>query len=300
MSLKQTPDPPGLSVIAVFFNMRREAARTLHSLTREYQGIGAGNGYEVIVIDNGSSQPLSETETLSFGPEFQYCYVDAASPSPCETINKFTLKARFENVMVIIDGARILSPGIARLAIAALGMFEHPFIYTLAMHIGDKPQNYLVSEGYNQAVEDKLLETTGWEKNGYALFPVSSVALSSKAGFFSRLAESNCFVVRKDDFIKIGLYQSGFKSPGGGLCNLELFNRMNAAGWMEPVMLLGEATFHQFHGGVATNAPMERHPWEAMEKEYMEITGQRYRGVFRPPLYIGSYREECAGLYNAK
>lgn len=300
MPPEQTPATPGLSVIAIFFNMRREAARTLYSLTRGYQGLGGENEYEVIVIDNGSSQPLSQDDVRSFGPEFEYHYVDAANPSPCETINKFALKARFENIMVIIDGARILSPGIARLAIAALGMFEHPFIYTLAMHIGNKPQNYLVAEGYNQVVEDKLLEATGWEKNGYALFPVSSVALSSKRGFFSRLNESNCFVARKDDFIKAGLYQSRFKSPGGGLCNLELFNRINATGWIQPVMLLGEATFHQFHGGVATNAPMERHPWEAMEKEYMEIVGERYREVFRPPLYLGSFHEECAWLYNAK
>jgi|CXWL01.1.fsa_nt_gi glycosyltransferase involved in cell wall biosynthesis len=299
MLFKRKPKPPGLSVIVVFFNMRREALRTLYSLTKKYQGLSDNNRYEVIAIDNGSSQPLSPTEVRSFGPEFSYQYVDTDNPSPCEAINRFVLDARFENVVVIIDGARILSPGIMRQSITALEMFSHPFIYTLAMHIGNKPQNYLVCEGYNQTVEDELLESIAWKSNGYILFSVSSVALSSKRGFFSRLTESNCFVIKKDDFIKMGLFQSKFKSPGGGLCNLELFNRVNGAEWAQPIMLLGEATFHQFHGGVATNVPMDQHPWDAMEREYVEIIGEQYKSIFRPPLYIGLFHEECTELYNA-
>ena len=290
--------PPGLSVIVIFFNMRREAKRTLYSLTKEYQGLSDSDRYEVIAIDNGSSQPLSPNEVGAFGPEFSYYYVDTDKPSPCEAINRFVKNAHFENVMVIIDGARILSPGIMELTIKALKMIEHPFIYTLGLHIGDQPQNYLVSDGYNQSIEDELLESTEWKSNGYMLFSVSSVALSSKQGFFSRLAESNCFTIRKDDFIKIGLFQSRFNSPGGGLCNLELFNRVNDTKWIQPVMLLGEGTFHQFHGGVATNVPMEQHPWDVMEIEYVEIIGEQYKTIFRPPLYFGVFHKECAPLYS--
>ena len=64
-------------------------------------------------------------------------------------------------------------------------------------------------------------------------------------------------------------------------------------------MLFGEATFHQFHGGVATNVSIEQHPSESMEREYTQIVGERYRPRFRPPLYLGFLRQERAGLYNA-
>lgn len=298
MLIETKRDAPGLSAIVVFFNMRREAPRTLYSLSREYQGLG-DRRYEVIAIDNGSSEPLSSGLVRSFGPEFSYHYVQTDNPSPCETINEFVSNARFDNVMVIIDGARILSPGIAQLTLTALKAFAHPFIYTIGMHLGTKPQNYLVSTGYGQLVEDELLQRIDWKQNGYSLFSVSCPALSSKNGFFSRLSESNCFTLRKEDFTTAGSYRSEFKNAGGGLCNLELFNRLNDCMWLQPVVLLGEASFHQFHGGVATNVPISEHPWKVMEKEYAEIVGERYRNKFRPPFYLGPFREECSHLYLA-
>jgi hypothetical protein len=288
----------GISVVVIFFDMRREARRTLYSLSRGYQQLDDSTRYEVLAIDNGSSKPLSSDLVRTFGPEFRYHHIEAENSSPCKTINQFVLNACFDNVMVIIDGARMLSPGIMGLTFSALEAFAHPFIYTLGMHIGARPQNYLVNEGYNQSIEDTLFESVDWRSNGYSLFTISSLALSSKRGFFSELTESNCFALRKDDFAKAGLYRTQFKSPGGGLCNLEVFNRLNAAEWIQPVMLLGEATFHQFHGGVATNVPTDQHPWKAMEKEYAGIVGENYRHKFRSPLYLGAFHDECAKLYN--
>ncbi len=288
-----------LSVVVVFFNMRREAARTLYSLSRAYQEIPNNVDYDVCAIDNGSSQPLDKELVQSFGDEFHYHFISEAERSPCSVINQSVLSARYANVMVLIDGARILSPGIVRQTLLSLEALAHPFVYTFGMHLGSKPQNYLVTEGYNQSQEDALLERTDWKARPYSLFPISSPALSSKRGFFSRISESNCFTLRKQDFVKAGLYDLRFRSAGGVLCNLELFNRLNRCEWIQPVMILGEATFHQFHGGVATNAPIKSHPWEAMAKEYFEIFGEPYENKFRPPLYLGSFREECAFLYEA-
>ncbi len=292
-------EKPALSVIVVFFSMRREALRTLYSLSRSYQALDSSHCYEVLAIDNGSSEPLSSDVVRRFGPEFSYHYVQTDDPSPCRTINRFAADCRFDNIVVLIDGARLLSPGVMRLTCAALQAFEHPFVYTLGMHIGSKPQNYLIREGYDRSVEDNLFKSIDWRRNGYSLFSISSVALSSGQGFFSRLKESNCFALRKEDFVKAGLYRPQFQSAGGGLCNLELFNRLNSLEWIQPVMLLGEASFHQFHGGVATNVPIEQHPWKAMEQEYTEIVGARYEPVFRPPFYLGEFHNECAGLFNS-
>ena len=44
-----------LTVLVVFHNMRREAARTLHSLSRAYQRDIDNLDYEVIAIENGSA-----------------------------------------------------------------------------------------------------------------------------------------------------------------------------------------------------------------------------------------------------
>jgi hypothetical protein len=51
---------PTLSIVVVVHRMAREARRTLHSLTREYQRGIEGLDYEVIVVDNGSPEPLGE------------------------------------------------------------------------------------------------------------------------------------------------------------------------------------------------------------------------------------------------
>ena len=66
--------PLDLSVVVVFYNMRREAARTLHSLSRAYQEGIDDLDYEVLVVENGSDddQKLGEEFVESFGPEFRY------------------------------------------------------------------------------------------------------------------------------------------------------------------------------------------------------------------------------------
>ncbi len=291
--------PRGLSIIALFYEMRRAAPRTLFSLSRAYQQLDSSYPYEVVALDNGSTDPLTAEEVRSFGPEFRYHFVNSEYPSPCATINQAVAEAHFDQVMILIDGARMLSPGILSLTAKALETFEHPFIYSIGMHLGAKPQNYLVAEGYNETVEDSLLASIDWQRNGYSLFTISSPALSSKRGFFSRLTESNCFALRKKDFARFGGYEPRFTSAGGGLANLDFFNRANEADWIQPIMLLGEASFHQFHGGVATNVPLAQHPWSRMLEEYSQIMGVPYLNRFRPPLYFGSFREECASLYQA-
>ena len=49
-------DAVDLSVVVVFYNMRREAARTLQSLSRSYQEELDDIDYEVIVVENGSDE----------------------------------------------------------------------------------------------------------------------------------------------------------------------------------------------------------------------------------------------------
>lgn len=287
----------GLSVVVNFYNMRREAPRTLYSLTSRYQNFCDAFDYEVIAIDNDSSEPLDEAVVNSFGQHFSLLPVKSEFPSPCKAINQAVEQAQYDYVLISIDGARMLSPGIFKAFAQIMKVHEHPFIYTLGMHLGHKPQNYSILEGYNQQVEDELLQTVDWQQDGYQLFTISSVAPSSKKGFFSKLMESNCIILKKEDYLTLGGYDERFQFAGGGYCNLELFNRCSQAEFLQPIMLLGEATFHQFHGGTATNVPMKDHPWPGMRKEYEEIVGEPYETIWQAPLYFGSYLEAIAPLY---
>lgn len=284
---------PKLSIIVNFYNMQREAARTLYSLSPAYQQAIKAEDYEVLVIDNGSTQPLDAKTVKAFGKNFHYHYLQTHSASPCKALNQAARLAKGEFIMCCIDGARILSPNILSLSLQAAKLHPHAFIYTMSMHLGSKPQNLSIQEGYNQQVEDQLLATVDWQANGYQLFTIASTALSSGNGFFSSFAESNCFCLRKSDYLQLGGFDEAFTSKGGGLVNLDFFNRIHENQRFYPVLLLGEATFHQFHGGVATNVSLEEHPWEMMASEYETIRHQPFQSKFKQPHYFGNIAKEA-------
>ena len=158
--------------------------------------------------------------------------------------------------------------------LTAFRAFPNPFVYTLGWHLGDAVQNVSIETGYNQAVEDRLLESVDWRANGYALFSISALALSCREGWFSTVAESNCFALPKSQFVRLGGFSREFQAPGGGLVNLDFFALACAAPELTPVLLLGEGTFHQYHGGVATNVAMADHPWEKFHEEYRRVRGK--------------------------
>jgi len=127
-----------------------------------------------------------------------------------------------------------------------------------------------------------------WQQDGYGLFDISSVALSSGKGYLSPFTESNCVTMRRSVYQEIGGFDEKFTSPGGGITNLDFFNCANEIADIDPVLLLGEATFHQFHNGIATNAPPRDHAWESMAAEYLKIRGKPFRPYFKKPVYFGS------------
>ena len=298
MTRAATP-APRISVVAVFHNMRREAVRTLHSLTHAYQRDIAAGDYEVIAVDSGSTEPLDASTVTGLGPDFRYIQWETSLPSPCGALNHGVQLARAPLVVCLIDGARILSPCILKYTLEAASLHAHPFVYTFAMHLGSKPQYQSVEEGYNQEQEDTLLASVDWAQNGYRLFDISSVAGSSGNGFFSQLHESNCFAMRRNDYVAIGGLDERFDTPGGGLANLDFFNRVHEHDALRLFMLLGEATFHQFHGGVATNAPISRHPWNAMVQDYARIKGRPFDFAYRRPEYFGGWPSECERFLKA-
>lgn len=270
-----------VSMVIVAWNMARELPRTLQSLLPGMQRGVDGLDYELIVVDNGSIPPVE----IPSDPRIRLIRIDQAPPSPAHAINVGLHSARGDLCGVMIDGARIASPGLVATAAQAARLHSRPVIATLGFHLGSDVQMRTVHTGYDQRAEDALLAASGWEEDGYRLFSISAFAGSSAAGWFGPLAESNALFMTPVMWAELGGYDARFASPGGGMVNLDTFARACALPASQLIILLGEGTFHQVHGGIATNALVS--PGQQLQAEYRALRG----APFSPPtvdrLYFG-------------
>jgi hypothetical protein len=141
--------------------------------------------------------------------------------------------------------------------------------------------------GYGQAAEDRLLADSGWEDDGYRLFEISTPAGSWGRGLFGPAGESSSLFCFRSIWDELGGLDEQFGLPGGGMVNHDLYRRVCALAGVELIVLLGEATFHQFHGGAATS---RRYTWDEMHAEYQAIAGMAHRPPDNRPLYVGHVR----------
>ncbi|MEM8696108.1 MAG: glycosyltransferase family 2 protein [Pseudomonadota bacterium] len=280
---------PLLSIVVIFHDMRREAERTLYTLSTAYQRGASTALYEVIAIDNGSRAPLDPGRVAAFGSNFTYVALETRSPSPAAAVNRGMRMTRGSLVATIVDGARMASPGLVQTTVHAAAKHSQPFVVALAWHLGPDIQNVSMLDGYDQAGEDAMLASIDWRADGYRLFDIATLAPSSRCGFRGGMpSECSWFAMRRDTFFQTGGFDERFQSPGGGLVNQDFLNRVMASPDIEPVVLLGEGSFHQFHGGVATNVPMDAHPMRGFREEYARIRGEAFTSkIFAEPAYFG-------------
>ncbi len=291
---------PSLSIVVIFHNMTREAERTLFTLSADYQIGVSAEDYEIIAIDNGSDLPLSPDWVASFGPNIEYQYLDTAAVSPVDAVNLGAEVACGHFVAIIVDGARMVSPGLVRATLSALQAMKNPFVCALAWHLGPDVQNASISRGYNQEAEDDLLSSIDWRNNGYGLFEISTLAQSSSVGFLGGLPrECSWLALPRRRFQDIGGFDSRFRSPGGGLVNHDFLERVSADPATGCVVLLGEGSFHQMHGGVATNCSLAEHPMARFQEEYHSIHEKDYAPTALPaPYYLGSLSPQTLKFVN--
>lgn len=285
---------PRLSIVVVIFNMRREAPRTLFSLSASYQRNVSATDYEVIVVENGSSEPLAAEELAQFGPNFRYLRIDNASPSPAAAINRGVALSKASFVGIMIDGARIATPGVVHLALQSLQRFKRAVVGTVGFHLGPDTQMYSLQHGYNQTVEDELLASIDWRHHGYRLFNISALAGSSPRGWLDTINESNLIFMERMLFNELGGFDERFSLPGGGIVNLDFYHRACELPHSTLLTLLSEATFHQIHGGVITNQPAAELPQrlQSYDEEYQSIRGIYFEKSSRIPLLFGTILPE--------
>lgn len=279
-----------LTILVVFFNGKREAERTLHSLTTDYQIDSVKGSYKVLVLDSGSSEPLDQARVESFGDYFEYHYVKTSHPSPTEALAYGLSITDTPYISVCIDGARMLSPGILKHFFQILEVDSNPHVFTPRYYIGEYDQMDSVHLGYNKEEEDKLFKSIPWRENGYRLFDICSIEQSEEYEYGSP-AESNLFFVKTDELIKSKIFEKPYYSAGGGLINLDCFLYFSNRPKIKNYCLVGEGTFHQIHGGVASNTAREDNKVPEYRIEYYKINNTSYHRTRFDIIYYGKYNE---------
>ncbi len=293
---------PKVSVIIISYNMSREIPRTVESFLPPYQQRLASEDVEILVMENGSTQPISNFTRDRWPSNVKYIEVPDAQSSPARALNLGANIARAPVVCPVIDGARMASPGLLATGLQALNMFERTFAASVGFHLGHKLQQQAIKEGYNRDLEDALLRDIRWPTDGYRLFEIAAPGGSSQYTWFGALAESNAPLLRKSLYEELGGYDEAFDLPGGGLVNLDFLSRALELDDLEYVLLLGEATFHQIHGGVTTSADIGKTDgsgssiWDTYVRQYKDIRAKNYSKPIRKPILFGKFPEKAANI----
>ena len=296
------PPQPGdvvdLTVVVVFYNMAREAARTLHSLSRTYQRDIDDLSYEVIVVDNGSDpdEALTTEFVASFGPEFRLVSMGSeAKPSPVPALSEGLRLGRGRHFGFMIDGAHILSPGVLHHALSGLEAYAPAIVMTQQWYVGPGQQPVTTAQGYDEVFEDQLFNEIQWPSDGYRLFEIGHFI--GDRDWFDGIIESNCMFAPRALLEQVGGFDESFSTPGGGYTNLEIFDRLGAHPNTDVVTIVGEGSFHQVHSGTTTNDTEiagRREKISGYAADFETLRGRSVSGPAKLMKYVGSFNHRAA------
>jgi hypothetical protein len=181
----------------------------------------------------------------------------------------------------MIDGARMLSPGVIANTLAVQRLSRDAIVAVPGYHLGERLQQEAMLTGYDETVETALLEGIEWPADGYRLFEIACLSGTSVSGFFRPIGESNFIAVSRELWQRLGGFDPRFNSTGGGQVNLDFYKRACELPESIPVLLAGEGCFHQFHGGITTGQSGERR--RAIMAEHFAQYGALRGGPYKPP-----------------
>ena len=142
---------PKLSVVVVCYEMAAQIKNTLRSLLPPYQRGVETSDYEIILIDNGSAKSLDqETRTISPNLECIYILPIQSSPNPALAMNRAAALSRAPLLCLMIDGARMLTPGVLSWGMRLLELAPGAIVEARGWHLGPKWQPESVAEGREQ------------------------------------------------------------------------------------------------------------------------------------------------------
>lgn len=292
----QPPEPvhqdaiPFVSIVVIIYNMAEQAQKTLRSLVSGYQIGVCKDDYEVIIVENESSQCLENSFLKQLPDNFRYFLRKNAESSPAKAINFGALQAHGEHICIMIDGARMLTPGVVKQLIRGHIVSPHAVVTVPGYHLGEVLQQTAVLNGYCEQSENDLLNSISWPDDGYKLFDIACLSGSCKPGFFRPNCESNCISLSRAMWADLGGFDERFDLTGGGLINLDFYKRACEHPDILHVIALGEGTFHQFHGGITTGGQPEHKRQEyidASKLQYRQLRGSNFQNPVTTPVYLG-------------
>jgi hypothetical protein len=285
-----------ISFVLIAYNMPTQAENTIRSLLPDYQRGVPPEHYEVLIVENESPNTIDREFLATLPANFSYHLRKETRPTPIFAINYGLGLARGRNVCVMIDGARLLTPGVVGNMILGHRLTENAMVTVPGYHLGEELQQNAVSSGYDVEHERKLMQSISWPDNGYRLFEIACFSGSCKWGFFLSQSESNCISLPRERWAALGGYETRFEAHGGGLVNLDLYKRACELPGIQHVVLLGEGSFHQFHGGATTggdDGQARQEVIEGIKSEYQRIRGQKYKAPETDPIYLGRLPREA-------
>lgn len=287
---------PRLSVIVVVYRMPAQAMNTLISLSAAHQRAVRAADYEVIAVENTSDAMLDPAAVAALGPNVRYLRRHEAGVSPSPAINAAAKVANGAHIAVMVDGARMVTPGVVRGLLDAQRIAAMPVVSVPGYHLGDTLHSQAAATGYTAAQEQAWLADLDWRADGYRLFNRAVFSASCSNGFLMPMAESNCVAVPRRLFTTLGGFDEAFATPGGGYVNLDFYRRAVLSRGTRLVVLPGEGAFHQFHGGATTGAPATDHEAvvASMMAEYRRLRGADYAPPEVPGVLLGEVHQAVA------
>jgi glycosyltransferase involved in cell wall biosynthesis len=249
---------PSLSVIVIGYRMAGQLANTLKTLLPGYQRGIAATDYEVVLVENASDDCLPDSVIGSLPGNFKYFLREEAGNTPVPAINFAFQQCRGDYIGLIMDGARMLSPGVLETAAMARALSADALTAVPGYHLGEQEQHF--NEDPATALEDerKLLAGIDWESDGYELFRVATFSGANRSGYLHPIMECNCLFASRDNYAAIGFADPQFTLHGGGSINLHMYRSLGLLPGTQLFVTPGEGSFHQYHGGVTTSAYDDR------------------------------------------
>ena len=287
---------PKISIILIVYDMQRQAMVTLRSLCPDYQQGISADDYEVIVVENRSARCLDPAAVAALPGPFTYTLRDEPGKSPAAAINFALSQARGQTIGIMIDGARMLSPGVLRHVSMACAITPDALVAVPGYQLGSSPHD--LTSDHSQADEIALLDQIGWPgigesgignfAIGYRLFEIASMSLANRAGFFLPFMESNCLFAPAEVLRELGGADERFDLPGGGALNLYMYYRLAYHPRTTLFLLPGEGSFHQIHGGVTTSSREDRDAFlGSILAQLNAILGMPFRSPDMAPILLG-------------
>ncbi len=286
---------PVLSIVLVVYDMPVQAQNTLVSLSTEYQHDVSMDDFEVIVVENESPNLINAQFIQSLPKNVHYHMRKESQPTPVHAINYGATVAKGDYICLMIDGARLLTPGVVKNLLLGHRIAEQSVVSIPGYHLGEQLQQESVDSGYGLEAERELMRSIAWPEQGYRLFDIACFSGSSATGFFLPNSESNCISVPRKLWHDLGGYDARFDLRGGGLINLDFYRRACEYPGIQHVIIPGEGTFHQFHGGVTTGGETRvvRDAYiEASKAQYRDLRGEDYSSPNTRPIYLGQLPEQ--------